>query len=110
MKIIVYLGTALIQLVAAAAGFFVLLLGLNGYSERQATPSLILYLVLSVLSILGFGALSVFTTNFIVRKNWLGRAGAVFIATISMSVIGGGVLIAGLFVAFLLAEFVRGLR
>ena len=110
MKIIVYLVTALIQLVAASAGFFVLLLGLNGYSERQATPSLILYLALSVLSILGFGALAVFTTNFIVRKNWAGGAGAAFIATISVSIIGVVVLVAGLFVAFLLAEFVRGMR
>ena len=110
MKIIVYFVTALIQLVAAAVGFFVLLLGLNGYSERQATPSLILYLALSVLSILGVGALAVFSTNFIVRKHWIGGAGAAFIATISVAIIGGVILVAGLFVAFLLAEFVRGMR
>jgi hypothetical protein len=110
MKIIVFLVTAFINLVAAAAGFFILLLGLNGYSERQATPSLILYLVLSVLSIVGFGALAVFTANFVVKKNWVGNAGAAFVATISSSIVGGLVLIVGLFIAFALAEVVRGMK
>ena len=110
MKITVFLVTALITLIVAAAGFFILLLGLNGYSERQATPSLILFLVFSVLSILGFGALAVFTAKFAVKKNWVGTSGAAFVATISSSIVACLVLIVGLFIAFVLAEVVRGMK
>jgi hypothetical protein len=109
MKIIIYLVTALITLAATVAGFFVLLLGLNGYSERQATPSLILYLVASLLTVLGFGALAAFSANLLVKKNW-GTGPAVLIATISSSIVAGVVLIAGLFAAFALAEVLRGMR
>jgi hypothetical protein len=49
---------AVVQLVAAVFGFFILLIGLNGFSERQATPSLIFYIVLSVVTVLGDGWLS----------------------------------------------------
>ena len=43
MRIIVFLIAAVAQIAAAVFGLFILLLGLNGFSEREATPALIFF-------------------------------------------------------------------
>jgi hypothetical protein len=48
MKVIVFILTTAIQLLAAALAFFMLLIGLNGFSEKDATPSLIMFIVLAL--------------------------------------------------------------
>jgi hypothetical protein len=58
MRIIVFVITAFIQLAVAVLGFFILLLGLNGFSENDAMASLIFYIALAFLSALGLGAAS----------------------------------------------------
>ena len=69
MRIIVFVINAVIQLAAAAAGFLLLLLGLNGFSERQSNPSLLFYIALSVGSAVGLGGASAFASKWLAGKS-----------------------------------------
>jgi len=106
MKVIVFILTALIQLAVATLGFFMLLLGLNGYNEKDASPSLIMYIVLALASAVGLGLASVYTTKRLSETS-LGSFGAAAIAVVSFAVVGGAILIVGWFAALFLAEIVR---
>ena len=110
MRVIVLILTVVFLLTASAVGFFVLLLGLNGYSEKQAMPSLILYFALCLASALGLGGVSPFVTKRLVEKTSLGSFGASAIVVSTFSIIGVVILIGGLFASFVLAEIVRGMR
>jgi hypothetical protein len=110
MKIIVFIITALIQFACAAAGLLVLLLVMNGYSESQATPSLILYLAVGLGSAVGLGVASAFMAKRLVEKRSLGGFAASAIAVVSVSVVGVLILIATFVAAIALGEVVRGMR
>lgn len=107
MKLVGFIVTAFIQLVAAAFGFFILLLGLNGFSEKQSTPSLIFYIVLGLLSSLGVGTASAYTAEWIVEKFSLGKVGASMVAIAVFAILGALILIVGLIAAIFLAETLR---
>ena len=107
MKIIIFIINVLIQLAVAAGCFFMLIFGLNGYNEEDATPSIYFFIALSVISALGLGAASAFTAKKLVKKKSLGSFGASAIAVVSFAVIGGVILIVGWFAALFLAEGVR---
>ena len=110
MKIIVFLIAAIAQIVAAVFGLFILLLGLNGFSEREATPSLIFYIVLSLATIVGDGVVGVVLAKKLASTTKFGVGGASVVATLSAVILGVVILIAGLFVAFVLANVVHGMR
>jgi hypothetical protein len=110
MRITVFILTALIQLAAAAAGLLLLLLGMNGYSESQATPGLILYIALALGSALGLGFASVFVVRRLVERRSFGGVAASITAVLSSSVLGGLILAASLFAAIVLAEVMRGMK
>ena len=110
MKIIVFIVIASIQLAAAAFGFFLLLIGLNGYTERQSTPSLILYIVLNLAAALGLSVAGVFLVKRLVTRKTLGGLAASAITVVGSSVVGFILLIVSLFAAIALAEVVRGMR
>jgi len=110
MKIIVFIVIASIQLAAAAVGLFLLLLGMNGYSERQATPGLILYIVLNLAAALGLGVAGVFMVKRLVTRRSLGGLPASAVTIIGSSVVGIILLIVSLFAAIALAEVLRGMR
>ncbi len=110
MRIIVFILTAVIQLAAAAAGFLLLLLGMNGYSERQATPGLVLYVVLGVGSALGLGVASAFVVKRLVEKRSFGGLAASATAVLGSSVLGGLILVVSFFAAIVVAEVMRGMR
>ncbi len=107
MRIIVFIITAFIQLAVAVPGFFGLLLGLNGYSEKDATPSLIFYIALAFLSALGLGAISAYTAKRLAEKPSLGKFGASIIAIIGFAILGAVILFVGWFAALFLAEAIR---
>ena len=107
VKILLYLVIAILQLAAAVFGFFILLLGLNGFTERQATASLIFFIALSLVTVLGDGVLRIWVARLLSRKLSVGAVAA--ISTIGVVVFGVVVLIVGLFAAFVLAEVVRGM-
>jgi hypothetical protein len=110
MKIIVFLIAAIAQIGASVFGFFILLLGLNGFSEREATPSLIFYIVLSLATIVGDGLIGVVLARRLANRTKFGIGGASVIATIAVVILGVVILIAGLFVAFVLASVVHSMK
>ena len=107
MGIIVLILIVVFQLAAAAVGFFVLLVGLNGYSERQATPGLILYIALSLISAFGLGAAGPFAVKRLANGTSLGRFGASAIVVVVFCIIGVVVLFAGFVASVALAEVLR---
>jgi hypothetical protein len=87
-----------------------LLLGLNGYSESQATPSLILYIVVGLGSALGLGVASAFMAKRLVERRSMGGLAASAIAVVSVSIIGVLILAATFVAAIVFAEVIRGMR
>jgi hypothetical protein len=110
MGILVLILTVVFQLTAAVIGLFLLLLGLNGYSERQATPSLVLYIVLSLTSALALGAASPYAAKRLAKRTSLGSFGSSAIVVVAFSFIGMIVLFVGFFASFALAEILRASR
>ena len=106
MKVIVFSLNALIQLTTATLGFFMLVLGLNGYNEKDATPSLVMFILLALVSAAGIGLASVYATKRLSETS-IGGFGAAAIAVSSFAIIGGAILIVGWFAALFLAEIVR---
>ena len=107
MRIAVFFITAFIQLVVAFLGFFILLIGLNGFSENQATASLIFYIALAFLSALGLGAGSSYTAKRLIEKHSFGKFGASIIAIIGFALLGALILFIGWIAALSLAEILH---
>jgi hypothetical protein len=78
--------TGLVILTCSFVWLAILLLAMNGFSERQAMPVLIFYLILSLLSVVGFGLAGVwFKNSFDRRHSWhiaLSSALAILVASI----------------------------
>jgi hypothetical protein len=110
MRIIVFIIIALIQLAAATVGFFMLLLGMNGFQEREATPGLIFYIVLSLASAVGLGLAGAVASKALVERKALGRFAASSLSIFGFSVAGVIVMVVGFFVALVIASVVRGMR
>jgi len=110
MRIIVFILTAVIQMAAAAAGFIILLLSMNGFNERDATPGIYLYIFLSFVSALGLGLGGGFVARHLVQKRSYGKVTASAISVLGFSVLGGLILIGSFFAAIVLAEIIRGTR
>jgi hypothetical protein len=110
MRTIVFILTALIQLVAAGVGFLILLLAMNGYSENQATPGLILYLTLALGSALGLGLASSFLVKHLVERRSFGGYAASTASVIGFSILGGLILVVSFFAAIALAEVMREMK
>ena len=107
MRIIVFVVTALIQIAVAVFGFFALILGLNGYHENDATPSIVFYIALGFLSALGLGAAGAYAAKRLAEKPSLGKFLASAIAIIGFAIIGAVILVIGWFAALFLAEIIR---
>ena len=110
MRITVFILTIILNLAAGVFGLFVLLLGLNGYSERQATPSLILYISFCLAGSLTLGFLGTLAAKTIVNKGWLGKPGAAILSIVLTSIIGVVLVVVAVFLGFILAEFLRVAR
>ena len=107
MRITVFLVTAIVEFAAAVFGFFILLVGLNGFSERQATPSLIFYIVFCLMSSFLISFLGTIVAKTIVNKQWLGKAVAAIVSIILSSTIGVVFVVIAVFASLILAEFLR---
>jgi len=110
MAILVFLITSVIQLLVASVGFFVLLMALNGYSERFATTGIIVYTLGSVIIVLGLASIATLVSRIIVNKKRLGNLAAGSLSTLGFSVVGGVLLVAAFFVSIGTAELLRTLR
>jgi hypothetical protein len=76
--------------------------GLNGFSERHATPTLIFYIVSSLAGSLGLSLWSTLAAKTIVNKGWLGKAGAAIVSILFTSIAGIVFHIALVFLSFIL--------
>lgn len=100
--------TALVVLAAAALGMFMMILGLNGFSESEAKPMLIAYVVLALMCVLGAAAASGLGARAVASaKRWsMWAVGP--LAVVAASVMGCSVLFVGSFFIILLgAAIVR---
>ena len=110
MRVIVFVLTAVIQLAAAAAGFLFLLLAMNGYSERHATPGLILYIILGLGGAAGLGVASTLAAKRLVERRSLGAPAASAIAILGSLMLGALMLAATFIAAIVLAEVMRKMK
>lgn len=88
----------------------ILLLGMNGYSESQAMPGLILYLVLGLGSVLGFGLASAFMVKHLMERRSFRGIAALTATVFSFSVLGVLLVVISFFGAIVFAEVVRGMK
>jgi hypothetical protein len=107
MKILAFIIPALLGLAAGAVMFFLLLLGLNGYSEEQSAPGLILFLVWVLLGAIAAGFLSLVGTSYLTDKKSWGVAKAALLATLVLTVAAVIFSVAGAFAAVLMIEALR---
>jgi cobalamin synthase len=108
LKIILFFLTAIPQLGVAVFAFFMLLLGLNGYSERDATPALLAYIALSGVVVVATALAAVFTAKKFEQR--MGKFGAGAVSVIGFTVVGVALIVVSLFVSVGVAEVVRSLR
>ena len=107
MRVTVFLITAILDLALAIFGLFILLLGLNGFSERQATPTLIFYIIFCLTSLMILSYLGTLVAKAFVGKGWMNKVWATLVSILSTSIISGLIVIGAVFAGFALAEFLR---
>ncbi len=107
MKAIPFAITALINTGIGVVLFFFLLLGLNGFSGKQAEPGLFLFIVWVLLVSLATSVLSVVTTNFLTANKSMNFWLAALIAILLSVIIGAVLSIVGWFTSLLLTESLR---
>ena len=110
MRIIVFIIVAAVQLAAAACVFVLLLLGLNGFSERDAKPGLLFYIVLALASSAGLGLAGAWFTKWLAARKGMGGFGAAAIAVVSSSTAGLVILGVGFIGAVIVASMMHGSR
>jgi hypothetical protein len=91
---------------AGVALFFFLLLALNGFSERDATPALIFYVFWATFFALAAGAGSFFLTKFLLAKSF-NAVLAVTLSVVAAVAIGTIADFGGLIVSTIIASEVR---
>ena len=107
MKIASFLFTALINIGVGIVLFFMLILGLNGFSEQQAMPGLILFFVWVLATALLTGILSIKAAGFFNVKKSLGAFLSALLAVLIFSATGAAMSFVGLFAAVFLVSALR---
>ena len=110
MRIILAVVSFIIQLAAGFLGLLILVLALNGFSERDATPGLVVYVVLCLCVALGSALLSVLVAKKLVGKKGLTDFGAGAISLIAFTMLGLLLIVINLFLAIGIAELMRTSR
>jgi hypothetical protein len=107
MQILNFLITILAGIGVGVILFFFLIVGLNGYSEQQATPGLILYIVWALFFSLAAAILSVLTAKYLINKKSFSALGAVAIAAPIFIIVVAAANFAGIFASIFLIEALR---
>lgn len=96
-----------VLLIASAVGwFFFLMLALNGFSERDATPAMIFFAVWCVFFAIALGAASFFLTKFLIGKSFNAIL-SLILSVIAAVAIGFVVDFGGLIAGTIIASEVR---
>lgn len=107
MKTAVFLFTATVNLGIGIILLFLLIIGLNGYSERQSTPGLILFIVWIFIFSFITAAFSFFTASFLNKKKSFSPFAAALISIIGFVLVGVVLDFIGIFAAIGLIEVLR---
>ncbi len=107
MKIASFLITLLGNILIGAILLFFLLLALNGFSEKQATPAIILYVIWALIFSILAASLSVWTLIFLVNKKSFNSLLAGLISVGVFTIIGVAINFAGLIISTILASELR---
>lgn len=107
MKAIPFLITGLINLGVGIFLFFFLLLGMNGFSEKQAEPGLIFFIVWVLLTSLITAILSVASTSFLTTQKSLNFWFAAFLSAFIFVVAGAVLSVIGWFISLFITSAVR---
>lgn len=107
MKVLIFIMIAAVHAALAVGGFVMLLMGLNGYSERQANPGLIFYIILNILAATGLGVGGIFLKQKLVERFWLGNFTSSLISVLAAVALGAFIIIAGIFASAMLVEALR---
>ena len=105
-KIIAFLVTLLINIVAGVVIFFFMLLAMNGFSESDANYGLGTYIVLAALVGLLMSAGAAGLVHILLKRKFSGIASAL-IAIPVFSVVGAGMKIVCSIIGVMVAEYVR---
>ena len=107
MKAVAFILPLLANIAFGAVVLLLLIIMLNGYSERQATPGLIFFIIWILLSSLAAGVLSLFVmTRLVGRWSW-GTVKAALTASAAFIVAGGISAVAAAFGAIAVIELLR---
>jgi hypothetical protein len=107
MRAIPFLITFLINLGIGVFLFFFLLLGMNGFSEKQAEPGLIFFIVWVLLASLITAILSVISTNYFTTQKSMNFWLAALLSTFIFVVIGAGLSVVGWFASLFITSAIR---
>src|SRR5687767_1790773 len=102
--IAVAVSTALVILAVAAVLLFMLVLGMNGFSEQQATPIFIGFFVMTAVVLLISGVLSGWGSKRLAERLKWSMLAAGPLSVLVMSVAGGLALVAGCFLLLLVGS------
>ncbi len=106
-KVVIFLITALGNIGIGIMLFFFLLLSLNGYSEKQAKPGLILFIIWVLLFSAAAAACAVLSANFLTTKKSLNWLAASLVSILIFVVIGAILNFVGTIAAIFLTEALR---
>jgi hypothetical protein len=99
--------TGLMNIAVGVVLFFFLLLGMNGYSEQQATPGLITFIVWILLASLLVAVLSIVMTNFLTAKKSINFWVSSLISVLVFVILGAVINVVGWFVSLFVTEALR---
>jgi len=106
-KVVIFLITALGNIGIGIMLFFFLLLALNGYSEKQAKPGLILFIIWVSLFAAVAAVCAVLSANFLTTKKSLNWIAASLVSILIFVVIGAILNFVGMVAAVILTEALR---
>lgn len=105
-KIIAFIVTLILNIAIGAVVFFMMLMGMNGFSESDANYGLIAYIVLAVLVSLTMATLAAVSVHLLVKRG-LGAVAASLIAMAVFTIIGGVLKVICSIIGVLVADYVR---
>ena len=105
-KIIAGVLTLLIDIAAAVIALFMMLIAMNGYSESDATPGLIVFLVLAVGTSVLMAVLAFLLSGRFIKKEMSALLAALIAVPIT-SIAGILVIVVSCFIGVGVAEYVR---
>jgi hypothetical protein len=106
VKIVAFLSTLAIDIIAGVLIFFIMLIGLNGYQESDAQWGLLAYIILAPLTAIAMSTGAVFTVNILLKKKFSGLA-AGLVAILALTALGILLEILWSVAGILIADIVR---